>query len=180
MSFVSALLQSMPRRTHATAETEDGLARHLFKAGEVLRSLRVQLRHGQLSRAPLRLLRLQVVDDVVECDWLARRPDPWDASLSRSVQQRNASLQALRDAIDVRAMLFDVLPQVDRARMRVYRISDDCTRQLIINGLSNRGDRISRKVHSLAMRAKILGFSFNLESDILHELTGEEHLQADS
>jgi hypothetical protein len=71
----------------------------------------------------LRFVSLQILDTVAECEWLARSPDPWDADLSRSVQQRHASLQTLRDAIDVRALLFDLMPEMEMVYFRVYRKS---------------------------------------------------------
>ena len=105
MSFDSAIFPSDPYRKNWTAEGEGGLVKQLYKASQFLRGLNVQMRFGELSRAPLRLIRLQILDEVVECDWLARSPDPWDIDLSRSVRERHLSLQTLRDAIDVRALL---------------------------------------------------------------------------
>jgi hypothetical protein len=174
MSFVSALFPSEPYEKSRTAVREGGMIQQLHKASEFLRSVRIQMRYGELSRAPLRLLRLQMVENVVECDWVARTSDPWDADLSRKVQQRHASLQALRDAIDVRDMLFDTLPHVSTACLRVYRESREDAKELIITGYSHRGDKTSRDVHSIAMRAKLLGFSFDLEGEVLHKLLGRD------
>src|ERR1700728_5400633 len=120
MSFGSAIFPSDPYRKAWPAEGEGGLVKQLYKAGQFLRGIRVQMRFGELTRAPLRLLRLQMIDDVVECDWLARSPDRWDADLSRNVQQRHASLQALRDAIDVRALLFNLMPEAETVYLSAY------------------------------------------------------------
>ena len=170
MSLVSAIFPSDPFSENWTLEGGDGLVKQLFKASQFLRGLRVQMRFGELSRAPLRLVRLQMLDTVVECDWQARSPDPWDADLSRSVQQRHASLQALRDAIDVRALLFDLMPQMETVHLRVYRKSSDYERELIIEGWAQRNDHAARNVHSLVMRAKILGFRFDLEGNALRRI----------
>jgi hypothetical protein len=167
MSFVFAIFPSDPFRENWTLEGESGLVKQLLKASQFLHGFRVQMRFGGLSRAPLRLLRLQMLDTVVECDWLARSPDPWDADLSRSVQQRHASLQALRDAIDVRALLLDLMPQMETVYLRVYRKSSDYERELIVEGCAQRNDHAARNVHSLVMRAEILGFRFDLEGNAL-------------
>jgi len=66
MSFGSAIFPSDPYRKAWPAEGEGGLVKQLYKAGQFLRGIRVQMRFGELTRAPLRLLRLQMIDDVVE------------------------------------------------------------------------------------------------------------------
>lgn len=179
MPFVSARYSSGPYKKNWVSEEECGLVKQLYKAGEFLRGFRVELRFGNLSRAPLRLVRLYMLDKVVECDWLARSPDPWDAHLSRNVQKRHASLQSLRDAIDVRALLFDLMPQVETAYFRVFRESPGCRRETIITGCTHRNDHTSRDVHSLAMRAKILGFRFDLKDDTLLKISTEETVKID-
>jgi len=62
--------------------------------------------------APLRLLRLELYGETVECDWVARPADPWDMDLAPSVSERHASAQALDDAIAIRELLFRLLPDV--------------------------------------------------------------------
>ena len=174
MSFGSAIFPSDPYRKAWPAEGEGGLVKQLYKAGQFLRGIRVQMRFGELTRAPLRLLHLQMIDDVVECDWLARSPDRWDADLSRNVQQRHASLQALRDAIDVRALLFNLMPEIETAHLRAYRDGAGFTREMIITGSAQRNDHNSREVHSLVMRAKVLGFRFDLEGDNLRNISARQ------
>ena len=174
MSLVSAFIRSDPHRNNWPSEREGRLARHIFKASQCMRSVRVEMRFGELSRAPLRLIRFEVMEEAAECDWLARPSDAWDEGLSRNIQRRHVSLQALRDAIDVRAMMFDVMPDLETARFRVYRETPDFKRAMIITGNAYRNDQGARDVHSLAMRAKVLGFRFNLEGDILGALgTGD-------
>jgi hypothetical protein len=172
MPFTSEIFSPDSSRENWMLEGEGGLAKQLCRAGRFLQGLRIQMRYGELSRAPIRLLRLQMVDKVVECDWLARAPDPWDADLSRNVQERHASLQSLRDAIDVRAILFDVMPQIEMAYLRTYRESRDYEQELIIEGCAQRIDPAARNVHSLVMRAKILGFRFEIKGNALHNIPG--------
>ena len=176
MSLVSSIFSFDPHVDTWRSEESPRLAKQLCYASQFLRGLRVQMRFGELTRAPLKLLRLHVLEEVVECDWLARAPDSWDASLSHSVRQRHGSLQALKDAIEVRAMLFDLMPQVQTAYFRVYRESPDFAREMIIKGYVQRNDNSSRDVHSLVMRAKVLGFHFRLENDILCGLPTEEQI----
>jgi hypothetical protein len=170
MPFASDILLSDPFRESSTPAEEGGLVKHLYRASEFVRGLRIRMRFGQLSRAPLGLLRLQMVDNVMECEWIARSPDPWDADLSRGVQQRHASIQTLRDAIDVRALLFSLMPQMETLYLRTYRRRSDDERELIIEGCAHRNDHAARNVHSLVMRAKILGFRFDIEGNALRNI----------
>jgi hypothetical protein len=167
MPFASDVFLSDPFSENWTLETKGGLAKQLYRVSQFVQGLRFQMRFGELSRAPIRLLRLEVVDKIVACDWLARSLDPWDVDLSRSVQQRHASIQSLRDAIDVRALLFDLMPQMETAYLRAYRESQSLERELIIEGCTQRNDHAARNIHSLVMRAKILGFRFDIKGNAL-------------
>ena len=171
MSFASDIFLSDPFSENWTLERKSGLAEQLRRVSQFLQGLHVQMRFGELSRAPITLLRFQMVDKIVECDWLARSLDPWDEDLSRNVQQRHASLQSLRDAIDVRALLFDLMPQMETAYLRAYRESQNYERELIIEGFAQRNDHAARNVHSLVMRAKILGFRFDIKGNALHSIS---------
>jgi hypothetical protein len=173
MALISSIFPSGSQKNNWESEGENGLVKHLCSASEFLRGLRVQMRFGKLTRAPLRLLRLQVLAEAVECDWLARSTDPWDADLSEGIQQRHASLQTLRDAIDVRALLFSTLPHISAAHLRVYREPSNQVREMIITGYAQRSDRNFGNVHSIAMRAKNRGFLFYLDADILLPITSE-------
>jgi hypothetical protein len=150
------------------------LTEQLFNINRFLFSLRTQLRFGELTRAPLKLLRLQIVADVVECDWLARLSDPWDADLPPRLGRRHSSLQTLRDAIDVRALLFYAIPDADTVYFRIYRENAVQMREMVVTGCSQRNDNSARAVHSLAMRAKVLGFRFRLEDGILCKMPGDD------
>jgi hypothetical protein len=149
------------------------LAKRLLDAAQFLRNLSTRLRFGELSRAPLQLIRFELLPDVVECDWLARLPDPWDVDLPFEVRERHKSLQTLKDAIDVRALLFTVMPQLETAYLRVYRPTPTSKRELILTGYVQRNDNPARAFHSLAMRAKVLGFRFHLEGDSLRSSSPE-------
>ena len=143
------------------------LVQRVCDVGLFVRGLRVRMRFGDLTRAPLRMVRLQLKENVAECDWIARLPDPWDEGLQPDIGQRHASLQALKDAVDVRFLLFEMLPDVDAAYLRIYRETPARVRELIIAGHVHRNAASFRGVHSIAMRAKLLGFRFSLEGDIL-------------
>jgi hypothetical protein len=145
----------------------------LCELGNFVRGFRMRARFGELSRAPLCLLRFQLCGDAGECDWLARPPDAWDAGLPPNVGERNASQQALKDAIAVRDLLFTALPDLSTAVFRVYRRSAGDEPELIIAGSVSREERAPVTIRSLAMRAKLLGFRFWMDDGIL------ETLQAD-
>ena len=146
------------------------LTEQICNVSQFLCRFRVQLRYGELTRAPLKLLRLAVLADSVECDWLARPQDPWDADLPPRTGLRHASLQTLRDAIDVRSLVFHSFSGLGTAHFRIYRDSSDNKREMIVTGYMQRNDNSSRRLHSLSMRARVLGFRFHLEDDILFEL----------
>jgi hypothetical protein len=172
MSSVSANSSFQAYRKQWRLEKSPRLTEQFCDVSHFLCRLRVQMRYGELTRAPLKLLRLQISADTIECDWLARPPDAWDADLPRKVGRRHASLQALRDAIDVRALLFHTLPDAETAYFHIYRESSSKMPEMIMTGCTQRNDNSARGVHSLAMRAKVLGFRFCLEDDILCKLPG--------
>ena len=167
MSMVSPLSSGSWHDRRWPESEKGGLLRQLLQAGRFLRSTRDQLRFGELSRAPLRLIRFHLEGDTVECDWVARAPDPWDRYLSRRVQRRHATLQTLADAIRVRALVFDAIPGAEGVYFRVYREVVDLAPELIMTGFTQRNDNLARDVHSLVMRAKVLGLQFRLEGDAL-------------
>jgi hypothetical protein len=150
------------------------MMRHLCDIGDLIRRLRIHARFGELSRAPLQLLRLELRGAHAECDWIARPPDEWDAELPSGAGCRNASLQALEDAIAVRGLLFYALPGLQSAAIRVYRQSDGECRGLIITGTVGRDPGLPAAVRSPAMRAKLFGFRFDLNEGVLENLRPEE------
>jgi len=71
---------------------------------------RIQMRFGELSRAPLGLLRLELRGNSAECDLMCRPADEWDRDIPQRASDLNVSTQALQDAIAVRDLLFFACP----------------------------------------------------------------------
>jgi len=145
-----------------------------WKVADFVRSLRREMRFGQLSRAPLRLLRLELLEKTVVCDWVARPPDTWDASLQQPVRDRNESQQALADAISIRDLIFHALPQLDLAVLRAFRQSAREPPELIIAGSICRDDPGIHQQASLVMQAKLSGFRFSLQDGRLQSMSFED------
>jgi hypothetical protein len=157
-------------------EVEQGrMMRHLCEIGDFVRHMRIHTRFGDLSRARLKLLHFELRGDKAECNFLARPADVWDADLPSRVSDRNVSVQALRDAISVRALLFRILPDLSKAVLRVYRMSGESI-ELIITGVVRREEQAPATVRSLTMRAKLCGLQFWLDDGILESLHPEECL----
>jgi len=144
--------------------------KHLWEVGYFLRLLRAKLKYGEMSRSPLRLLRVEWQGDAVECDWMARPPDPWDADLPVPIRERNESLQSLKDAMTVRDVVFSALPGVRTAKLRVYREVPHEPLHLIIAGSLSREDSPPIRIPSLVMRAKLSGLTFCLNDGVLGDL----------
>jgi hypothetical protein len=142
----------------------DGFTKQWCDLRNFLLTLRVQLRFGRLSRAPLRLLRLEWRGDHVNCDWLARPQDEWDQDLPQRVGNSNASMQALEDAIQIRELLFCVLNDISSATFRVYRQLASEAHELIIVGTVVRSEPVRWCVDSVTMRAKLCGLQFSLDN----------------
>ena len=142
----------------------------LWGASEFVRRVRSQMRFGEHSRAPLRLLRLEVREDVAEYEWLARPNDPWDADLPVELQSQNELFQALRDALNVREVLFESLPEVRCATVKVYRKKAQVASELIISGIVSREDEPPPRLSSLVMKAKLCGLRFNLSDGTFESL----------
>jgi hypothetical protein len=148
----------------------------LWETGNFVRGLRSRMRFGELSRAPLRLLRLELRSDKAECDWLTRPIDPFDAPLPRDIQEQQSSMQALHDAIGLREMLFVAISEVNSAEMRGYRQSAREPPHLVIRGSVTREPPAAnmKKVASLTMRAKLYGFKFWMNNQVLAPLESVE------
>ena len=146
----------------------------LWELGHFLRTVRARMKHGELSRGPLRLLRVEWVGKTGECDWMARPPDIWDADLPSDIRERHASLQALKDAMAMRDLFFFALPDVRKAVFRTYRESPREPPELIIVGALTRDAPAPERVASVAMRAKLYGFRFVLDDGVLEPLQTEE------
>ena len=141
--------------------------KQLWEAADFVRNLQRRLRFGELSRAPLKLLRFELRGEEAECEWMARPADPWDSCLPRGVGERHASLQALEDCLTVRRLLFSAMPSISKAVFRVYRGVETEHVELIITGTVTRVDQAAANVCSLAMRAQLCGLRFWLSDGVL-------------
>jgi hypothetical protein len=148
--------------------------KELWEVGEFVRQIRTRMRFGDISRAPLRLMRMQWSGQSAECDCIARPPDAWDADLPSRVGLRNASAQALKDAIALRGLLLRIFPDLYSGVIRVYRRESNDRLELIVAGSVSRDQRVPAAVRSLTMRAKLLGFHFWLDEGVLEDLQPEE------
>jgi len=152
--------------------------KELFHVSDFVRRVRARMRYGELSRAPLALLRLTLEGDTADLDWLARPSDVWDTALPGLVRDRIASSQALLDAMALRDMLFGTLPGVRSADLRAFGQSAREPPEPIIIGTVTREEPAVLRVSSPVMRAKLYGFHFLLDDGVLQPLqVGQSDLQ---
>ena len=144
--------------------------RQLWEVADFVRKVRREMRFGEISRAPLRPVRVELRIDTLECDWITRPPDIWDSSLRRAEQDRNETQQILLDAIAIRNLVFVTLPKIDCAVLRAFRQSAREPPEMILLGTVSREMPDVHRVSSLAMRAKLFGFCFILEDGFLRPL----------
>jgi hypothetical protein len=128
------------------------------------------MRFGEISRSPLRLLRVELRNNTLECDWIARPPDVWDSSLRRPERDRNESQQTLVDAIAIRNLVFDAFRKIDCAVLRAFREPPREPPEMFLLGTVSREVPEMHRVNSLVMRARLYGFCFNLEDGLLRPL----------
>lgn len=147
-----------------------GEMKWLWVASEFARKVQLQMRFGELSRAPLKLSRLELREEYAECEWFARDSDPWDNDLPAEIREQNRTFQALHDAITVRQFLFSTVPEIRSATLKVYREKARSSRELIISGSVDKEDEPPPRLSSLVMRAKLYGFQFRLEEGALEPL----------
>jgi hypothetical protein len=142
--------------------------KELWEAADFVRNLHRRLRFRKLSRAPLKLLRLELRGDQAECEWLAR-----PAAHSFSPREHTASQQVLDDTLAVRKQLFAAMPSLSSAVFRVYRQVEANHIELIISGTVIREEQVTDDVCSAAMRARLCGLRFWLEDDVLGGLQAQ-------
>lgn len=148
--------------------------KELWEAGEFVRKLRHRMRFGELSRAQLRMLRLELRGDTAQFDWLARPGDVWAGTLPRHIRDRDASLQAVMDAVALRELFFASLPEIERAEFRAFRQEAREPPRLIIVGTVTRDEPAVPRVTSSVMKAKLCGFHFQLDDGVLEPLDMED------
>ena len=141
--------------------------RVLRDIAKFLRRAKKQLRTGELSREPVQLLRVEWKGDLVECDWLMRPEDPWDKYIPASLATENQTLQALRDALQLRTVILRSFPAVSRADLRMFRADAEYRLELVMTGSVNRWDEEFHRVPSVMMRAKMCGFRFTVAEGML-------------
>jgi hypothetical protein len=141
--------------------------RGLLETADFLGRARRQMRSGAYSREPLMLLRVEWKGDLVECDWLMRSVDPWDRDLPSHLARENQTLQALRDALNLRDIVFRSFPAVVNADLRMFRAAEDHHLELVMRGSTSRTNEVFYRVASVAMRAKLCGFHFTLAEGAL-------------
>jgi hypothetical protein len=144
--------------------------RELFDASDFLVTARRRLRFGSFSRESLLLLRLEWKGDSVACDWLMRPNDCWDKYVPAHVARENQTLQALRDALDLREAIFKCFPAVMKAELRMFRADADHHLELLMTGSISRSNEVLHRVPSVTMRAKLCGFQFTLADGALKSL----------
>ncbi len=140
---------------------------NIFEAADFLRNVRRKLRFGELSRAPLKLLRLEVSESTVKCDWFMRPVDTWDVKLPREVRENNQSIQAFLDAMQVRELLFATFRDISIAELQVFRPSNEESPELVMAGTVQREDEVPARIGSVVMQAILLGFHFSLSNGAL-------------
>ena len=107
----------------------------------------------------------------MECDWLMRPSDPWDKDLPEHLAKENQTLQALRDAMSLREVIFESFPAVINAELRMFRADGEHRLELVMTGKVNRNNDVFERVASVAMRAKLCGFHFTLKAGEMETLT---------
>jgi hypothetical protein len=143
----------------------------LMGVSDFLGKVRRRLRFGEFSRLPVRLLRLEWRGNMVECDWLMRPADPWDREIPPTLAEEHLTLQALRDAMSLRDIVFASFPAVTSADLRMFRPDADHQLALVMTGTVNRSNEVLRRVASVAMRARLCGFHFTLDRGALESLS---------
>lgn len=136
------------------------------EAAEFVKKSCLSFRRGDFTREPLTILRLEWRKGNVECDWLMRALDPWDSGLPEQRILERQTLQAFRDALDLRALIFDSFSAAMEAQLRMYRADRDHRLELLMIGRTSRLNQCSDRVPSLAMRAKLSGFQFVLTNGV--------------
>jgi hypothetical protein len=98
---------------------------------------------------------------------MMRSADPWDADLPLRAAQESETFQALRDALELRRMIFASFPSAMQAELRMYRADANGQLELMMTGSVARTNEVLERVASVVMRARLCGFQFTLASGVL-------------
>lgn len=153
---------SFPADTKAAPGSTAAFMKIIRESAEFLKRVRRKLRFGAISREPLLLLRFEWKGDSIECDWLMRQADSWDRELPVHLARENQTLQALRDALGLREVIFGSFPAVVTAELRMFRADAAHRLELVMTGSVSRSNETFERVASIAMRARLCGFHFTL------------------
>jgi hypothetical protein len=143
----------------------------LFDTVDFLCKARRRMRYGDLSRSSLKSLRLEWKESWAECDWLMRTADPWDSVLPAHLAGKHETLQAFRDALSLRNLIFESFPELNRAELRMFRAIQNHQPELLMTGSLQRSDEVLPRVASVAMQARLCGFRFSLTEGVLESMT---------
>jgi hypothetical protein len=70
----------------------------------------------------------------------------------------------------LREMIFRSFPTVNTAELRMFRTDADLRPELMLTGSVNRTNEALPRVASVAMRARLCGFNFNLAQGMLERI----------
>ena len=134
----------------------------VYEVSRWIKRLRARMSVGTLSRAPLEILRIELLvsNKRISCDWLIRPLDEWDDFQPAATRAKLQSQQALRDALAMRKLLFRLFPEARTTEICAYRVGAGGEHELVLAGTVQRGDDVPRSVASLTMRAHLSGFRF--------------------
>jgi len=132
--------------------------KRLLELGDFLRRIYLQRRFAELS--PLQLLHVEITGSLAACDWLMRSKCRWDEHEHLAERTRNASLEAIRDALAVRDLFFAALPEVNFVTLQVYRRNKEDALELVITGTVQKREGVNRLIRSVVMQAKLCGLKF--------------------
>lgn len=145
--------------------------RVFFDTADFVRRARAMARFDDFSRSPLHLLRLEWRETWAECDWLMRPADPWDNGWPAHLVEEHETLQALRDALGLRNLVFKSFAGLNRAELRMFRARGNRQPELMMTGSLQRSDEVLPRVGSITMQARLCGFRFSLAEGVLESMT---------
>ena len=139
----------------------------LWDAADFVRKFRMRLRFGDLSRANLKLLRLELTGGAAECDWIARAADPWDETWRTLWPIETLQFRPWRIRWRCANCCFTRCLVFPRRVCRFTAQTPGADTELIIEGVVSRDEPPDRKIRSLAMRARLCGLHFWLDDGVL-------------